>query len=549
MKKALSLIISLLFLVSCVEESVREGRKVISNGATTPTEEFCTSIYNISAQSCVEACPAGTRLADSEERLEAIAELEALTEAELDSETKDEILNNINAAQGVCLEGSGVLRPDGQVFVDSDVCACQNGNNAVITDCAAFCSTKTQANKTLFGTVTVGTQIQLNKELGNLQGWCNNEIGLEDLVNPGCQLEVFDGSSTQFLNVTVSGNSFTSIVDQLEQNKTYIARIVETQSGSNVSSDAFQFRLKEFIDDTTTPQGNLKIMPVNQYSCIFLARQNDPVVSFTEYAKRHYYFASSNTPPSLPPSTDLTKCHDKQIYGEDDDPLTPRLDLINQHFAVWDQTDSRFNDGDGDGVIDMNAEIQELFRTRSGSANAEINLFSVFAWPNFPEIPNFKDEVNANLGLIMIPFIDANQLAECPDEEDYNNSGNILYEIIGEKVGVPTEGLYMAESEPYLDSNGQSIIDILLIREGDLKKVWFYREGTELRIPDAVSAGNKTLHFYWPLDFNAPLVKKSTSITFTVRFPDEIGKNGVTTGVVTGNRPNDKRFACIPAID
>lgn len=539
-------LIFILILSSCVEESAREGRPTISRGATTPEPEFCSEIFNISARACVSACPTGTRLANSEEREDAIAELQGIG---LEPTDLEEILANINAAQGVCVEGSGILRPNNQVFIENNVCACQGGRTATITDCEAFCSSKTQPTKTLYGTVSVGNEIQLNPELGNLAGWCNNQIANEDLVNPGCQLEVFDGDVTRFLNITIAGNSFTAIVDQLETEKTYVARIRETQSGSNVQSQAFQFYLKDLDTDTGGPTGNLKIMPVNQYSCIFLARQNQPVESFVEYAKRTYYFAASNTPPSLPPDTDLTKCHDKQIYGEDDDPLFPRLDLINQTFAVWDQSDSRFNDADVNGQLDINEDITQEFRARTGQTDANLQLFSVFAWPNLPNIPNFKDIVNANLGLVMIPFIDSNQLAECPDEDDYNNSGNVLYEILGEKIGIPTEGLYMAESEPYLDSSGNSIIDIRLIREGDLKRVWFYREGSQLRIPDAVSAGNKTLHYYWPLDFNAPLVKKANSITYTVRFPDEIGKSGVQTGVVTGNRPNDKRFACIPAID
>ncbi len=544
MRNVVVLLFILLF-ASCVEDSAREGRPTITRGASTPEPTFCSEIFNISARSCVSACPTGTRLANSQERSDAIAEVQA---AGLEASDLEEILANINSAQGVCVQGSGVLRPNNQVFIENNVCACQGNKSATITDCEAFCSSKTQANKTLYGTVTVGNEIQLNPVLGNLAGWCNTEIPGEDLVNPGCQLEAFDGESTRFLDIAVSGNSFSVIVDQLQVEKTYLARIVETQSGSNVQSQAFQFYLKDPDTNTGKPTGNLKIMPVNQYSCIFFARQNQPVESFVEYAKKTFYFAASNTPPSLPPETDLTKCHDKQIYGADDDPLFPRLDLINQSFAVWDQSDSRFNDGDVNGQLDINEDISQEFSDRTGNTGTNLQLFSVFSWPNLPDLPNFKNPT-ANLGIIMIPFIDDNLLAECPDEEDYNNSNNVLYEILGEKIGIPTEGLYMAESEPFLDSSGNSVLDIRLIREGQLKKVWFYREGSQLRIPDASSAGNKTLHFYWPLDFNAPLVKKANSITYTVRFPDEIGKNGVQTGVVTGNRPNDKRFACVPAVD
>lgn len=531
---------------SCVDESGRAGRKVIARGGVTEEEPtFCNGSYNVNERSCGTSCPTGTHVATADEIDEAKTELNALG---LDSATLEDILSNIDSALEVCVNGSGILRPDNQVFIDKGFCACQNGNPASINDCAAFCSSKNTNNITLYGKVTVGEDILFNESLGNLQNWCSAEIPGSDFVSPQCQLELFDGISTIFLNITVAGNSFEAIVDTLDKDKTYVAKIRETGSGSNVSSQAFQLRLKDFVEDDQSPEGPLKIMPVSQYSCIFLARQNTPVESFTEYAKRHFYFAASNQPPSLPPNQELTKCHDKQIYGETDSPLFPRLELIPQQFAVWDQTDIRFNDGDVDGNIDINTEITEDFRNLTGNTSATLNLFSVFAWPNLPEISDFKSIVNANLGLIMIPFVDAQNRGECPKQADYLGD-NPLYQIIGEKVGVDTEGLFMAESEPYLDASGSSIIDIIMIREGQLKNVWFYFENGQHFVPDAITAGSKTIHFYWPLDPVNPYVRKSDQIIYTVRFPDQIGKNGVQTGIVEGVRPPDKRFACIPAVD
>lgn len=553
MKKGKNLLLLLTMLMgfltlmsSCVDESARAGRPIIQRfGATEEGPLFCQATYHISERTCINSCPTGTRVANDQEIEEAKTELEGLN---LDPVDLEDILSNIDAALEVCVQGSGVLRPNNEVFIDKGFCACQAGKPASINDCQATCQSKTQNNIVLFGRVTVGPNIQFNDVLKNLDGWCNADIEGSDFKGPACQLEVFDGDSTQFLELQTSGNTFNTAVDTLRKDVTYLARIRETQSGSNVQSSAFQFRLKDFEDQTTTPEGPLKIMPVSQYTCILLARQTEPVVSFTEFARKHFYFAASNNPPSLPPNNFTTKCHDKQTFGENDSPLFPRLELITQHFAVWDQTDIRFNDGDVDGVIDINEEITQEFRLKTGNTTAQLNLFTVFEWPNLPSIPNFKEGTSANLGFIMIPFVDQNNRGECPTQEDYL-SNNPLYEVIGDKVGVDTEGLFMAESEPFLDSGGNSILDILMIRENELKKVWFYFENGQHFVPDQVTAGSKTIHFYWPLDPNAPYIRKSNQIIYTVRFPTDIGKNGVQTGIVEGVRPPDKRFACIPAVD
>lgn len=541
----LLVLLGLMLQFSCVDESGREGRKLISRGGTTTQEPtFCNDTFYITERSCISSCPTGTRVATENEVEEAKVELQAL---DLTPEDLESILNNIDSAVDVCVDGSGILRPDNQVFIDSSFCACQAGKPISINDCAATCQSKTQTSLVLFGKVTVGADILFNDVLGNLQNWCNVEIPGSDFVTPQCQLEVFDGISKNYLNMDVAGNSFQVNLDQLDFDKTYVAKIVETGSTSMVQSQAFQFRLKEFVPESTTPEGPLKIMPVNQYACVELARQPDPE-SFTNHAKKHYYFAASNNPPSLPPNQELVKCHDKQIFGEADSPLFPRLDLIPQHFAVWDQSDIRFNDGDVDGTIDINEEVTQEFRDRTGSTDANLNLFTVFQWPNIPQIPEFKNIVNANLGFIMIPFVDAQNRGECPTQEDYLGD-NVLYQIIGEKVGVDTEGLFMAESEPILDTSGASTFDIIMVREGQLKKAWFYFENGQHFVPDAITAGSKTIHFYYPFDFNAPYVRKSDQLIYTVRFPDQIGKGGVQTGIVEGIRPPDKRFACIPAID
>jgi|GEM_PF-483699 len=542
----------LVTLFSCVDESSRKGRGTVARfGTADTTPAFCTETYNITDRSCITSCPTGTRVADTNEIQDAIDELNAFNPPLADL---DDILSNINAAAQVCVNGSGVLRPTNQVFIKKNFCACSSGKAVIVNDCEAICSSKTTPTLTLYGSTNLGPDILLNEDLGNLFNWCNVEITGSDFTAPGCRLEVFDGTSTQFLdlNIPAGSNTFTANLETLEKEKTYIARIKESESGSEAQSQPFQIYLKDLDTDNTSPVGPLKIMPVSQYTCIFRSANTDQNTGervYLEFARQHYYFAASNTPPSLPPNNPLIICHDIQNFGENDSPIFPRLELINQHFAVWDQSDVRFNDGNSDGAIDINAEITEEFKIATNQENnaaVSLNLFSVFPWRNLPEANGFKDITEANLGLVMIPFVDANNRGECPNRSDYLGN-NPLYRIVGDKVGVDTEGLFMAESEPYLDGNGGTVLDILMIKESDLNQVWFYFENGQHFVPDEITSGSKTIHFYWPLDKSAPYIRKSNQIIYTVRFPDQIGRSGVTTGIVEGVRPPDKRFACIPA--
>jgi len=551
---AWGLLLSLLFF-SCVDESSRKGKPLIErigSGATSE-ELFCTLSYNIVEESCINSCPVGTRVASVQEIADAKAEL---TNLNLEQARFNKIIGDIDAANEVCVDGSGILRPNNEVFVDAGFCACQNGQAFSTNNCQATCAGRSNdTNLTLVGRVNVGPTIALNSELGTLSGWCRNEITGSDFRGPACQLEATGGGSTRFVDliVPVNSNTFTANIEVLPKEITHVLRIRETGSGSNVQSNAFQIYLKDPETDTNNPVGPLKIMPTSKYTCIFRSRTTlpDGTQSFQKHARQHFYFAATVTPPALPAGDPLIICHDVQVHGEDDSSEYPRLELIPQYFAVWDQSDPRFNDGDIDGVIDINEEITEEFKIKTNQQNngsVSLNLFSVFPWQNLPAANGFKDITNANLGLVMIPFVDNFNRGKCPTQEDYL-SDNALFQIIGDKVGVDTEGLFMAESEALQDGQGGNIQDIIMIREKDLKAVGFFLQGTTKFKADEASMGSQTIKFYFPFDPINPLVKKTTQQLYTVRFPDQIGKNGVQTGIVQGTRPPDKRFACIPAIN
>lgn len=529
-----------------MDEGGRAGQKLITRGATTDddTEEFvpCGLSYFVDEDSCDTTCPTDIRTATADEISDIIDEV---NDADLEPDVLEKVLANINAATEICIDAAPP-RPDNAVKVKSDFCVCHNGETLSTNNCAATCSTKTAPEPTLFGSVRVEPEIELNELFVNLQGWCNNDIPNSTLGSPQCQLEIFNGSSTRFINMSISGNTFTVPMASVDFDIPIIARIRETQSGSNVSSDAFQFSLKE-VDDSDLPQGPLRLTPVSRYACAYLTRVNG---SFTQVAKKHFFFASSNKPASLPPDTDLIKCHDKFQFQEDDSILFPRLNLVEQALVLWDQTDIRFNSTNGTEQPDINIEIQDEYRKATNDTSATTNLFFPLTWPNLPtELDDFKDITNANLGFMMLPFLDPNtNRGKCPDRSDYEGD-DPLFRILGEKIGTPTEAIYMAESEPTRDSQGNVIFDIMILREGDLKEVWFYFENDQFQEPNEVTAGTKTIHFFFPFDKDNPYIRKSDQKLYTVNFPDQIGKGGVQVGVNQGLRAPDKRFGCVPAID
>ncbi len=546
---------SLILLSSCVEDSPRSGKLIEQFGVTE--EEYCSTYYDVSALNCRNSsCATGTHEATADEITQVKDELEnLLEEEELSQEDYEDIVANVTAAEVICVDGSGILRPDGEVYLSGDLCACQNGLPASINGCETTCADKASTTDvTLFGKVTLGPNILLNEELGNLYNWCNAEITGSDYTGPGCKLEFSDGDTTDYAEITipVGSNTFSVVLSttSMKQNQTYIVKIVERESGSFASSNAKQLSLKEYEEDDTDPLGPLNITPVSQYSCILRQTSTDPDngdVTYVTIAKQHYYYSSGNTPPSLPDDTPQYLCHDEQTYGEDDSVLYPRLEL-SQPFVMWNQDDTRFNDSDSDGVIDVNEKITEDYKVATGNvsdSSIDLQLFSVFPWNSIPAIDGWRSSTQANLGLIMIPFVNNQNLAECPDQQDYIGD-NPLYNVIGDYVGVDTEGLYMAESEPYQDSQGNTIIDIIMIKETNLKQTWFYYEDGKFLKPDTTTSRTKTIHFFYPLDKDAPFIQKASQVLYTVRYPDEIGTDGVTTGIVTGNRPPDNRFACIP---
>lgn len=552
LKKLASLVAVLCLLSACISDGGRKGRSLVKDFSIgTGGSAFCTEAYRVSDATCNTACPDSiTHPATDEELATTIEEIENSTS--LTDANKVQVLGDVDAAQFVCLEGSGIFRPQNSIFVKKDFCSCVGNKRDIVNNCDQFCSGKNAADQsaTLFGTVTVGPDVELNPSLGTLSNWCTVEIN--EQTGPSCVLEVDDGSSKENLTINIpqGSNTFTVNVGSLELNKVYIARILENGSGSNASSDSFQIYRIPQDDGSTGTNTPLKIMPSSLYSCIFRDGTQGNDNTFENAARVHYMFASNATPPPMPANNSFDICHDVNTNGTIDSPLYPRLELVPQHLALWDFSDIRFADANSDGNPDINKLLEDRLLNEYNEIRT-VGLFGLLPWPNFP-----LATTNPNLGFIMQAFINPQSgRGFCPGQEEYNGStGDNLFRVLKEVVGVDTEGLFMSEREPIVIPNGDGTFDLapndfLMIREGQLKKIWFYFENNQHFVPDEVTSASKTIHFYWPPDEINPYVKKSSQRTYTVRAPEDLGQGGATSGLNTSIRPPDKRFACIPSLD
>lgn len=567
MKKTLLLIFTMVLVQSCVDSQGRKGLpriKDFSKTGGTSVDEFCTdfttdtAVVNGETSVCLSACPDGSHVGTNDELSELGSEIDkALTDGKIDEDTKVFLDNMQGAALGICFPDQ-ILRPSGEIYVKRDFCSCLQGKADIINNCESFCASKsTLTTPTLFGSVDVGAPIELNTELQNLHGWCNNELTDSEQATPTCSLEAWDGLSTTTIDFTTfsGSNSFQANLTALEKNKTYVATIVE--KGSGAKSNEFQIRRVNPVDDsnnnTTTP---LKIMPVSQYTCMNRTGTLPDGTSCGESAsgdeifncgsREFYYFPSNNAPPPMPPGSHFILCHDTQ-NGVDDSPLFPRLELIPQHMALWDQADIRFADQNGDGRPDINQMIQDRL-AEEFNVSRTINVFGLFNWPNKPNTGDGSG-TPPNVGFYMQPWIDSNTgRGFCPKQENYNGN-DPTFKIMKEVVGVDTEGIYLAVKQPEISDQTEGGNKLMLIREGLLRKIWFYFENGQHLVPDDITASQKTIMYYWPPDVNDPYVHKSTQKIYTVRAPEDINSNGATSGLVTTVRPPDKRFGCLPAMD
>jgi len=554
--RAMTLLLVALLASGCMESQGRGGKPLIEDfSIKTETEETgCNDFISSDFNQCVPECATSERLASADEVTEIIASIKS-TQG-LSTEDEQTLKENVAQAKGVCIED--IKRPTGAVFVKSDYCACQNSTPLILNNCVAFCNGKSTNNEeTLFVNVNLGPAIELNESLGSLKNWCSKEID-DGKVKPSCKLELRDSSGTRFIEVKeadIGTKSFKADIKTLPKDITFVARLVENTSGA--ASNEFQVRKFTFVGNQPPPTGPLKLMSSAQYTCVRRAGSGSPDgIDFNNMIRFHFYFAANKLPPSLPPTGDgIVFCHDINTYGLNDSPLFPRMELIPQHFSVWDESDPRFVDSDANQKEDVNDEMQRRLLQEYGITKT-IKIFGKLSWPNvIPTGSGGGSAVAPSIGYFMQPWVNSlTGRGFCPTQEHYNGS-DPTFKVMKEIIGVDTEGLYISEREPLtvVDGNGNQIqapSDFLLIRENVLKKIWFYFENGRHYIPDDISAGQKTIMFYWPADVQNPYIRKSTQYIYTVKSIQDLntGGAGTNTGISTSIRPPDKRYGCIPSL-
>lgn len=449
-----------------------------------------------------------------------------------------------------------VSRPTKEVFLQSDFCACVNGKSDIMSNCDATCAGKANtADPTLYVKASLGETILLNETLGSLKKWCEGEID-DGNASPKCFLRIQDrdgSSEDRPVNVATNSNLFTASLANLSYNKTYHATLVEITSGA--VSDTIQFIRMEPSTTDTIITGPLKTTLVSQYTCMQRSGSSAGP-SFENVIRQYYYFTDYNVPAALPATAAQSVepfifCHDINLFGNWDKSTFERLEHIPDHFIIWDQSDRRLYDTNGNGKLDVNELIENEIK-RLGFSTSGVNLFSTpLQWPNMPTTSDSTLNVKPNIGYWITPFTDSlTGRSYCPTRVHYTSSDPIA-KALGNVVGVETEGIFLAvkEAETLFDENGMPVTTppgIMLIREGLLKKIWFYIQNGNYYQADAVTATQKSVMFHWPANPDSPYVKTADQRLYTIRSPQELSEGTSGSELRTNVPTTDKRLGCIP---
>jgi len=543
-----------LILASCGDDHYAGRSQVIPFNPATAG--LCQDFIDPEAKTCSTECDlTQNHVADRDERLKLEQELEESL-ANAPQEEQDFRLNNFKSAKEICVAGVLTSRPDNAVFINSDFCSCLNGRTEIINlGCEQKCASTTEG-PTLYASVSVDSRISENPEMKNLNGWCSNELTNDPAqgVSPSCVFEVKDARGvTQDLNLeSLSGNNFTVNVNSLTIGRTYMGRLVEKGTNTtNPASSSIQINRGTPPEAVPPFPGVLRVTPISQYTCITRVGANDPQSATFFYdnsARLHFYYNDRERPATRPPDPNLF-CHDIENLGIVDRPTFPRLELIPEAYTLWDTTDIRFSDVNGDGKMEINEMIEKQISRLFGITPPTIDYFVPFQWPNGPQVEGGGSI--PTLGYMMRVFVNPQTgRGKCPTQEDYAGA-DPSFVVLGQYVGVDTEALYIAlrQKRNLTEDDGtttEAPDDVLLIRQSLLEKIWWYQEGNLQVEPDETTAGQRTIFFYYPPDPLHPYIQKSYQELYTVR--DRRALSGGTEDETAGGLPSyDKRFGCVPA--
>jgi hypothetical protein len=309
--------------------------------------------------------------------------------------------------------------------------------------------------------------------------------------------------------------------------------------------------------------GPLKNAPISQYSCIIRSFSQDTQTgdAYYETAYRvHFYYLPRLAPSKVDASNIF--CHDIFKYGPADDETYPRLENIPGIFNLWDSTDPRFYDNNGNGYEDIYDLVVQKTKNYGGNILPGTKFFVKFSWPGSPTLNTDAGNSSTTsttqpIGYYMAPWIDQqNQYKSFCLNSSYYNSSNPLFQAFRDIIGVDTEGLYVGEkaAETIYNSQNQPVAtgvkDYILIRETDLKQVWFYMNNGVPTAPTDANVANVAVYFHYPLNKTSPFIKGSTQKLYRVKGGNELA-GGNTSGTApagtgTSYPPHDRKIGCIP---
>lgn len=544
----LSLVATLLLASGCVSDpGVSKNRGIAKDFSIVKNQVGCGNEYLILSKgdTCSPTCESATHIA-SDTELETAKKNASST-----------LLTYIEASAGVCIDDVVTeIRPTNAIDIKSDFCSCLNGKSDLNNDCSAFCASVTPtASPTLYLNTIMGTDIILNTKLGNLYNWCSVQL-TGDPTKPQCFLHATDGTNTiSDLPVSVSpgSNSLSVNIQTLAYDKTYIVKIVEGKTGSNAQTKEFQIRRKQQTEDDTVLTGALTIAPISQYTCIgyggYIPKGETSLIR-TSFSRVFFYFAANETPPPIPPAGGTNQspvvCHDEQAHPGNDNAEYPRLELIPQHFAMWNKTDPRFVVNLNETVPAINKTIKTRLLSEFGVSTTSVDLFKLINYPNRP-VSNTTSSAAISLGYMMVPMLD--QLtgkAYCPIQKDFNGS-NPLLNILKDYMD-DTEGLYLAEKEAEVIQTNETyktVYGTMFVTESTIKKYGFYMENGLKIKADQTAMNTRTIYYYWPTNDSMDPLAQGNRKLFTIRSPDSLQGN-VPTGQSTTIKASDKRIGCVP---
>ncbi len=463
------------------------------------------------------------------------------------------------------------VRPTGAVrFKQENLCGCKDGKPVTFGNCTTFCADKATAGAAvLFASFTVTEAISLNPILGNVTNWCSKPLEGET-KNPKCLLGTKDEAGVvRNLDVTLSANSNSVRIDisSLPEDKTFLITLFEQES--TAKSDTAQI-IKDSTQIDVNLLGTLKVAPISQFTCILrnFETQSQPTGStdyfYTYGYRRHYYFLPNNAPEALQGLSREAFCHDIQKYGVRDDATYPRLETTPSVINFWDTSDPRFFDNNGNTFRDINDVIVQKAKNFGRVIPANSSFFNEFKGLQLV-VTNPGDTTTAPaptqqiaLGFYMAPWIDtssSNYRSFCLTSTQYN-SNDALYKAFRDVLGLDTEGLYIAEKAAETITNINNVqvstkADYILIRETDLKAVWFYVKNGVLTKPTDETVANVTTYFYYPYNKDYPFVKSSTQKLYRVKSAKELAgveQGSNQAGTIGTYPPHDKKIGCIPKL-